>query len=116
MALDLGHRAFLGRTYHLDFILRHCGVNCGHEMNEREEMDREREVLKRGQEEALSEAFRLLPQARGWLAVAVMADGNPIVLMNLPQYADTVCVKEVAVMAANIHLSRSFDAGPTQAA
>lgn len=83
-------------------------------MNEREEMDREREALKRGQEEALSEAFRLLPQARGWIAVAVMEDGNPAVLMNLPQYADTVCVKEVAVMAVNIHLSKSFNSGPTQ--
>jgi hypothetical protein len=77
-------------------------------------MEAERRELAAYAQEALSEAMRVLPMARGWVAVAIMPDGNPAVMMNLPQYADAVCVQQICAKATQIHLDTNFKSGPTQ--
>jgi hypothetical protein len=76
------------------------------------EQERERAAYAK---EAISEAMRVLPMARGWVAVAIMPDGNPAVMMNLPQYADAICAQQICAKATQIHLDTNFQKGPTQA-
>lgn len=84
-------------------------------MNEHDELLEQERELKAYAQEALSEAMRVLPMARGWVAVAIMPDGNPAVMMNLPQYADAVCAQQICAKATQIHLDTNFKSGPTQA-
>ena len=82
--------------------------------SEREEFEAEQRERAAFAQEALSEAQRVLPMARGWFAVAVMPDGNPAVMMHLPQYADAVCIQQLSVAVLKSYIADSFQTGATQ--
>lgn len=81
-------------------------------MNERDEMEAEEAAKKAAREEALSEALRFLPNARGWAVFAIMQDGNPAIMVSCPQYADSIAIAQVGGMTMQKHIAQ-FRERPT---
>lgn len=82
-------------------------------MNERDEMAAEEASKQAAREEALSEALRMLPSARGWAVFAIMQDGNPAIMVSAPQYADAVAIAHVGGQTMQAHINK-FRERPTQ--